>query len=349
VYFICPAGHTIYNMMHSTRLSKLSALTFFLLCAGLKLHAQELTFLGGDMTINTDLKRSSYNWQIDYRQDLYRNLAASVAYINEGHVAGHRRDGTALELWGELPLFKDKLSLALGAGPYYYYDTQPLPGGNSANIHGTALILSFTATYYLSDRWFARFMINRITPTSDIRVETASAGLGFWFGRDKKPTPGKLGDAADEEYYVTENEFTLFTGQSVVNTLFSAKAVAYALEYRRGVMSHLDWTASAIYEGDPKIVRRNGFATQIWPVNTFFNERIAVGLGVGPYVFIDQKHPVTTTAEKIPVAVAPMVSLTGSVRLSDHWLVRVTWDRVVSNYNRDSDIFLVGLGYRWPQ
>jgi hypothetical protein len=336
-------------MIYFIRVSKLSAFTFFLVCAGLNLHAQELTILGGDMTINTDLKRSSYTWQVDYRQDLYRNLAASVAYINEGHVAGHRRDGTALELWGELPLFKNKLSLALGAGPYYYYDTQPLPGGNSANIHGTALILSFTATYYLSDRWFARFMINRITPTSDIKVDTAAAGLGFWFGRDKKPTPGKLGDTAEEEHYVTENEITLYSGQSVVNTLFSAKAVAYAIEYRRGVMPHLDWTASGIYEGDPKIVRRSGFATQIWPVNTFFNERIAVGLGVGPYVFIDKKHPVTTTSQNIPVAVAPMVSLTFSARLSEHWLVRVIWDRVVSNYNRDSDIFLVGLGYRWPR
>jgi hypothetical protein len=119
--------------------------------------------------------------------------------------------------------------------------------------------------------------------------------------------------------------------------------------YRRGVLPHLDWTASAIYEGDPKIVRRNGLATQIWPVNTFFNERIAVGLGVGPYVFIDQKHPAETTARKIPAAVAPLVSLTCSVRLSEHWLLRTLWDRVATNYNRDSDIFLVGIGYRWAR
>jgi hypothetical protein len=328
---------------------KLPAFLFFMLCAGLKLQAEELTILYGGMTTNTDFKKSSYSWQVDYRQDLYRYLATSIAYINEGHVPGHHRDGTAWELWGELPLYNDRFSLALGAGPYYFYDTQPLPGGDSANIHGTALIVSFTATYYLSDRWFARLMVNRISPTNDIKVETASAGLGFWFGRDKKPTPGKLGDAANEKDYVTENEITAFTGQSVVNTLFSAKAVAYALEYRRGIMPHLDWTASGIYEGDPKIARRSGFATQIWPVNTFFNDHISVGLGVGPYVFIDRRHLVTTTSENIPVAVAPLVSLTTSVRLSDHWLIRGVWDRVVSNYNRDSDIFLVGLGYSWSR
>ena len=32
---------------------------------------------------------------------------------------------------------------------------------------------------------------------------------------------------------------------------------------------------------------------------------------------------------------------------SDQWLARVVWDRVVTNYNRDSDVFLLGVGYRW--
>jgi hypothetical protein len=50
---------------------------------------------------------------------------------------------------------------------------------------------------------------------------------------------------------------------------------------------------------------------------------------------------------KNPAAIAPLVSFTIARQLSDHWVVRVVWDRVISNYNRDSDIFLVGLGYRW--
>lgn len=63
--------------------------------------------------------------------------------------------------------------------------------------------------------------------------------------------------------YVTENELTFFTGQSVVNTFFSQQARAYAVEYRRGLMRHIDWTLSGIYEGDPEIIRRNGLATQV--------------------------------------------------------------------------------------
>ena len=64
------------------------------------------------------------------------------------HLA-HHRDGTAFEVWGVLPMFNDHVSLSLGAGAYYYYDTQPLPGGTTANVHGTAPIYSLAATTYL--------------------------------------------------------------------------------------------------------------------------------------------------------------------------------------------------------
>lgn len=332
-------------MNNSLRAWKLAAL--FLLGAGLHLQAQELTFLGG-LLPETNSERSSYTWQIDYRQDFYRNFAASMAYINEGHLRQHHRDGTAWEAWGRLPFFQDRLSLSLGLGAYYFYDTQPLPGGDTLNVHGTAPIYSLSATGYLSNRWFYRLMLNRISPAHEIKVNTLTVGAGFWFGQDKKPTPGKLGDAPNEQGYVTGNELTFFGGQSVVNTFLSQKALAYAGEYRRGVIPHLDWTASAIYEGDPKIIRRSGVASQLWFVNTFFNDRITVGGGLGPYIYIDHKHPVTAD-KKNPATIAPLASLTFSVRLSEHWIMRMIFDRVTSSYNRDADIFLLGLGYRWPR
>ena len=329
---------------------KLSAV--FLILAGLKLHAQELTFLGGTTT-QSGIKNSSYTWQIDYRQDFYRNFASSVAYLNEGHVPGHHRDGTAWEAWVNVPLFDDRVALSLGGGAYYFYDTIPTGGEGSADIHGTAAIFSFAATGYLSDRWFYRVMVNRISPTSDIKTTTAAVGVGYWFGSNRRPIgqePGN-GDAVDS-HYVTEPQFSVFGGQSVVNTLLSQKALAGAAEYRQGLLPHLDGTASFIYEGDPKIARRSGVAFQLWPVNTFFDESTSVGIGAGPYVFIDRNHPVNSgqtvdVGRKNPAAIAPLVSLTIARRLSDHWIGRLIWDRVVSNYNRDSDIFLVGFGYCW--
>jgi len=318
-----------------------------MLGAGLQLHAQELTFLGGYLPESKN-ERSSYTWQVDYRQDLYRYLATSISYINEGHLRKHHRDGTAWQMWGRMPFDDDKFSVSLGVGAYYFYDTQPLPGGDTANIHGTAPIYSLSATGYLSNRWFYRFNFNRISPAHEIKVNTVMIGAGFWFGRDRKPTPGELGDAPNEEGYVTENELTLFTGQSVINTFGNPKSFAYAGEYRRGIFPHVDWTVSAIYEGDPKIVRRSGAATQFWAVNSFFDHRITVGAGVGPYAFLDKKHP-ADPARKNPAALAPLVSLTASLRLSEFCTMRMVFDRVVTSYNRDADIFLLGLGYRWPR
>lgn len=316
-----------------------------MLLAGLNLHAQELTFLGG-LLPETKSERSSYTWQVDYRQDLSRYFATSLAYINEGHLREHHRDGTAWEFWGRLPFAQDRFSVSLGVGAYYFYDTQPLPGGDTANIHGTAPIYSLSATGYLSNRWFYRVNFNRINPANEIKVNTVMIGAGFWFGQDKKPTPGKLGDAPNEEGYVTENELTLFTGQSVINTFGNPKSRAYAGEYRRGILPHVDVTGSAVYEGDPQIVRRSGAAIQLWAVNSFFNNRLTVGAGLGPYVYLDKKHP-KNVDRKNPAAVAPLASLTASVKLSENCILRVVFDRVTTSYNRDADIFLLGLGYRW--
>lgn len=317
-----------------------------LACASPGLKAQEVTVLAGRMRPDAG-GHSSYTYQVDYLQDFYRNLAASVAYINEGHVPGHHRDGAALEVWARLPFDHNRFSVALGAGGYYYDDTQRLPAGGSADVHGTAPIFSLSGTGYLSDRWFYRATVNHISPSGEMKVTTAALGIGFWFGQEKKPIPGLLGDTPSERSYATEQEITVFAGQSVVNTFFSPQGRAFAAEYRRGLDRHIDWTASLIYEGNPLIVRRSGLATQGWAVNSFFGDRVTVGIGFGPYAYIDKKHPPEAGSHN-PAAIAGLGSLSMTQNLSRHLVVRFLFDRVMSNYDRDADIFLLGLGYRWP-
>ena len=320
-------------------------LAFLIACACLSLRAQELTLLGGTMKA-INLGESSYTWQIDYCQDFYRNLAASLTYINEGHVLGHHRDGYAVEVWGRLPTPHNRFSVSLGLGAYSFYDTQASPAGGTENIHGTAPIISFSGTGYLSNRTFYRLTLNQILPAHEMKSSTAALGIGYWFGREDKPTPGEFGHGPDEKAAVTGNELTVFGGESVVNTFFSQSARAYAVEFRRGFVRHVDWTTTFIYEGNPIIVRRSGFATQAWAVNNFFNDHVTVGIGLGPYFYIDRKHP--ADASRInPAAIAPLASLTISDRLSEHWNLRLIVDRVTSSYDRDADIFLLGLGHCW--
>jgi hypothetical protein len=332
--------------------------TLLVTAIALPLAAQELTVLGGRMT-TANLKESSYTWQLDYRHVFHTNFAMSIAYINEGHVIGHHRDGSTMAAWAQLPLANNHLTLSAGVGAYYFFDTQGLPNGDSLNRHGGAPIFSVAATGYLSSRWFYRVLLNRIRPAHDLTVNTGAVGAGFWFGDEKRPTPGHLGTPLAERAYVTGHELNVFAGQSVVNTLFSENALAYAAEYRHGVTRHLDWTLSYIHEGDPEVVRRSGVATQLWAVNTFRDERLTVGVGLGPYVYIDRKHPQTHRGSQVgtpvgtftlpdnPAAITPLASLTFAVRWSDHWHSRVIWNRVTTAYNRDSDVFLVGCGYRW--
>lgn len=319
----------------------------WLLCAGLGLQAQELAVSGGYLT--TERFRKSYPaWQVDYQQDFSKHFMGSIAYINEGHRPGHHRDGNATELWFRLPADQGRLAFAFGAGVYDNYDTQPTPAGGSVNVHGTFPIFSASATGFLSHRIFYRASVNQIVPAHDPSVTTGLFGVGVWFGREEKPTPGEMGHAPAEKGYVTGKEVALFAGQSVVNTLFSQQARAYAAEFRRGLGSHIDGTVSAIYEGDPEIVRRSGVAMQAWAVNHFFSQRVSLGLGIGPYLYIDRKHP-RAGNPRSEAALAPLVSLTFGAHVAEHWLTRVTWDRVTSSYNRDSDIFLWGLGYHWAQ
>ncbi len=316
-----------------------------------RLRAQEVSFLPGVAGLS-NLRSSNYSWDIDYRQHLYKNLSASVSWINEGHIIGHHRDGTAAQLWVDLPWLRGRYTLSAGFGGYYYFDTQPLGTGDSLDVHGAAPIYSFSATAYISDRWFARFLINRISPHDDFHSNTELLGIGYWFGQDKRPTPGKMGAKPADAAYITANELTIYGGRSVVNTYYSEHGVAGAAEYRRGLAPHLDGSVSFIYEGDPKVTRRSGLGLQVWPVNTFFNARVTIGIGLGLYVYIDNKHP--GASRQLPAgvstntpALAPLISPTFAVQLSDNWLVRVVWDRVMTNYNRDSDVFLLGAGYRW--
>src|SRR5258708_21391710 len=300
-----------------------------LLLPALPLRAQELSALGGRME-NGNFSQGTYSWQLDYRQGVYRNFEASLSWINEGHVPGHHRDGYAFEGWFSLPFSREDFSLSVGAAAYSFFDSQPLSSGDTLNLHGTAPIFSLSAAGYISDRWFWRITLNRINPTGDIKTNTAVAGIGYWFGKGDKTLPGRrpgLFDHPDTDRYITENEFTGFSGQSVVNIYGSKGSLAGTVEFRHGLFPHIDWTASGVYEGNPKVIRRSGFATQLCPVNTFLRDEISSGMGFGAYLYIDRKHQPNPN-QRSNAAVAGLVSPTIAVHFSDHWLTRFVWNRI---------------------
>lgn len=165
--------------MEKTGKRMLPALPFLLLLLLVPpfAHAREFSFLGG-MTEAVGPSGTSYGWQIDYRHNFANHFALSAAWINEGHLHDHHRDGVAAELWGRVPLFDRRVSLAFGGGASHFFDTQLLPGGNHANVHGWSPIYSLSATCYMKTPWFARLAINHVHPPGEINTNMYLLGVG---------------------------------------------------------------------------------------------------------------------------------------------------------------------------
>jgi len=45
--------------------------------------------------------------------------------------------------------------------------------------------------------------------------------------------------------------------------------------------------------------------------------------------------------------ITALLTMSASYNISEHWLMRASWDRVLTGYDKDSDIFLAGAGYRF--
>jgi hypothetical protein len=315
---------------------------FVICCLGpLALRAQEVSLLAGASGSVTG-KDTSYGWQFDFRHEFTPRTAWSLGWINEGHLGSHHRDGQAVELWGSL-IDNDTITVALGAGGYHYSDTQIFATGQTANVHGWTPIYSLSLTHYTASPWLFRLTANRINRAQGLASTTVLGGVGYYFGKEPRRRLGAVGPPLER---TTAAEFTVFGGRSIVNTDRSETAAARAVEFRHGIGKNFDWTASWIDEGDPKVIRRQGLATQVWAVDSYFGRRVALGIGVGGYFYFDQ-HTGATLADLSRANLAVLVSPTVSFRFSRQIAARLTWNRVISDYNRDADVILLGLGYRW--
>ena len=107
----------------------------------------------------------------------------------------------------------------------------------------------------------------------------------------------------------------------------------------------MDWTVAWLYEGDNRLFRRDGLTTQLWAVRDFLDDRVALGIG-GAYIVLDHysNQPETSGANR---SLSGVVTLSGSYRFHPHWHMRTSWNRIVTDYNRDTDVILGGIGYRF--
>jgi hypothetical protein len=287
---------------------------------------------------NIHLKESHSNsmgYGVSYFQKTSEHTLVSLSYINQGHFLGHHRDGLAPQVWWRQMLGRH-FSLSAGIGPFAYFDTTG-PHDASLDNHGVGGMLSAAATWHTFSPFLVQLRTNWVKSAHSIDTFSATIALGYQLDVSRAPTPSLLADGKD-----LKNEATFFVGQTVLNQFRTASAAAGAIEYRRNLTRNLDWTFTALYEGDVIPIHRFGPATQLWLVQNFYGDRLSLGVGAGPYLVFDKTEHKTET-----ILTGPVITLTGAYRLSPHWGLRVSWNRVTTSFSHDTDVFMGGVSYRF--
>jgi hypothetical protein len=327
--------HTIGGFMY---------LFFFLILIAFTaspVRGEEFSVLGGKME-QAATQEPSYAWQLEYLEGLSEHLAYSLSYLNEGHVPNHHRDGQTAQLWVRTNLLDRHLSLLAGVGTFLYFDTTTEKQGASfSDDHGVGAMYSLTAIWYTQERFFFQVQSNFVETQKSINTFSTLVGVGYQL--DAPEAQGPLVGESPQQEQTTNNELTLFAGQAIVNSFNSEKEMATSIEYRRGLLTHLDWTATWFKEGNSRLNQQNGIATELWAVSAVLDDQLAVGLGVGSYFAVSQYN----LAQQSSKTVSGLVTMSASYRFDPKWNARISWDRLVTTNNRDADILLGGVGYRF--
>ncbi len=303
------------------------------------IQAGEITFLGGYGATDNPVQ-STFAWQVQYMEGLNENFAYSLSYVNQGHFISHHRDGTAAALWFRTNRVHRQLSLGIGAGPMFYYDTRLPPDGPPADIHGWATMVNVSASWYTKSRWIYQLQGYWVRGGNSFDTLSVLAGIGYQL--DPPPSPGPDLKAPPQTERTTDQELAVFGGQTTVNLPGNGSSTAGSIVYRRGLWRYLEWTAGFLYEGKSDLIDRYGLTTQLWLEKPFFDDRATIGAGFGFYLGDDRRRDKAWGG-----FLGEILSITASYRLGPHWLIRGTWDRIITDYDRDSDIFMGGIGYRF--
>jgi hypothetical protein len=278
----------------------------------------------------------SITGEAEYSQILedFEPFGFSVAYLNEGHLDGiakHHRDGFVTQAWAQFPIASPRFTLGVGIGPYYYFDTVKASKELDANKHGLAGIVSVNAGYAVTDRWGIQLRTNYVKAPGSIDTFAVLGGVGYRFD---VPVTGLSSPKAN----FGKNQITILLGETAVNNNNNKHAFAHSVEYRRTLLDHVDWTMSYLDEGKSDLIDRRGGTAELWATQRFFGERLDLGIGGGVYGAFDSRHAHVFGLNGI-------ISLTAGYRFGDHWGLRAQLHRVVTDHDRDSDVFLGGIGY----
>jgi hypothetical protein len=289
------------------------------------------------MRVDQNAGDNSFAVALGYTQHINKYVSVSADYLNEGHPKLHHRDGLGAQLWVHTAVPTRGWSVAAGFGPYYYFDTTTGNGSfaDYRNEHGWGQLMSVSAKYHLASN---AYLEARLAHTHGITSHDTTM-LMFGAGYELRNLPREIRLQNAER---GDNLLMLLAGRSIVNSFASETATSYGLEYRRTVNPNLEWSVILMSEGKVDAAERKGISGQVWLLRPF-TERTVLEMGFGAYAMRDQLDRKDANDER-ESHVAPIASIGMRYRISDNLRAQLTWSRVITNYERDSDVFMLGAG-----
>jgi hypothetical protein len=311
-----------------------------LCCASILAQAQEISGLGG--ALRGPDNAHTFAWEMDYQRSLGEHAVFSAGWINEGHLPGHHRDGPIAQVWWRTTAFDPRLSLAAGVGPYAYFDTVPTTTSDgSHDDHGIGIIASAAASWRVDGPWSLQLRFNRIVTKHS--ADSSSLLLGAVYRLEGAATPS---DSMASIQPAFDSEVDLLVGRTIVNTLESEDAFAAQIEYRRRLGPYWAWSVGLLNEGDANTQRRSGVMAEFWAGHEFLDRRVTAAIGIGPYLVFDiRKNPELVEASR--ERLAGILSLTFAYAPLPQWALRLAWHRIFAERSHDSDVLVLGAGYRF--
>lgn len=298
--------------------------------------AQDASLLVGSLD-NHKVDERSFAVQLGFSQRMTETTALSAEYFNEGHPSRHHRDGLSLQGWLHTPIPENGASFAVGAGPYYYFDTTIGQGAfqEYQNDHGWGVLASVSAKWHLAKRTYIEARFNHVQARGAGNSNSFLIGMGY-----------ELQDVPDRERRRTERAgdslLMVLGGQAIVNSFESERAKAYAIEYRDTVTQNMEWSVAAMNEGKVGQSERRGVVGQVWLLRPF-TDRTVLEIGGGGYLMRDRADR-DTLGVSSNTKLVPIASIGMRYRVTRDWRAQLSWSRVITNYHRDSDVLLLGVG-----
>ena len=304
--------------------------------------AEQIDLLAG-VSDRSEPASTSYGWQLAFDKSIGRRLDASLAWINEGHFAGHQRDGAGAQLWVTGPRWGSRgVGLDLGIGPYLYFDTQPADTAYGySDVHGLGGVLSAALSVPFGRAWLLDLRANEILTHDELSTFTLLAGVGYRFS-----LPGHLLPAAGSTAPPPAGQppvLELLGGEDITNSLSTRQSAVFGMDYRLPIVRWAAWSASAFDDTHAPTGLHQRVASQGWLVDGPLLQHLTLSVGVGPYVLLGPLPAGRGSSARV----SGLSALRADWSATAHLGVILTWYRTFTNDDLDRDLITLGLGWRF--